>query len=87
MRKTDLFHYNTVAGFGFLIYPPSFYVYKAYCHSVGKPLKFRYQEGEKESRATFIEFSVKVLLFITADQFATQYLPIALYGTKNITMH
>jgi len=67
LRTTDLFHYNTVAGFGYLIYPAAFYVYKAYCKSNGQPLKFKYQEGEKESRATFMEFGVKCTLCIIAD--------------------
>jgi len=62
-----MFHYNTVAGMGYVCYPLVFYFYKAYKFARGTPLKFKMNENEPESRASIFEALIRIIICLTLD--------------------
>jgi len=67
IRISDMFHYNTVAGVGYVCYPLVFYFYKAFKFIRGSPLKFKMDENQPESRATLIESLVRIVICLFLD--------------------
>ena len=62
-----MFHYNTVAGVGYVCYPLVFYFYKAYKFSVGSPLKFKMDVDEPDSSASILEATIKITMCLLLD--------------------
>ena len=82
-----MFHYNTVAGVGYVCYPLVFYFYKAIKFIRGSPLKFKMDDNQPESRASLIEALARIIICLILDQIFTVIIPLGVYGTKNLGMY
>ena len=67
IRISDMFHYNTVAGVGYVCYPLVFYFYKAFKFIRGTPLKFKMSENETDSRASVFEAIIRIVICLILD--------------------
>ena len=86
LRQGHLLHYNTMAGVGYTGFFMMFYLYKAYRASTGNPIHFKWKEGDVETQATKLEIVLKLAFLVAADNFFTSFLPILVYGHKDIPL-
>ena len=49
-------------------------------------MQLKFGENERESRSSAPEIVIKILLAITFDYVCTTYIPLSLYGTKQVGM-
>lgn len=87
IRIVNMFHYNTIAGVGYCIYPLCFYIFKAVHCQFDVPLRFTFDEGDEESCASWMEVCVRLILPFSIDHLCTVFLPTAIYGTRNLEMY
>ena len=85
-KKTDAFHFNIV-GIGYAIYAVIFYTLKAY--QFVRPSVKTTAQGQcpllKKSVVTnFFQVVLRILLILLADYLLTDFIPIRLYGKKDI---
>lgn len=62
-----MFHYNTVAGVGYVCYPLVFYIYKAFKFVQGSPLKFKIDDDQPKIHATILETIIRVIICLILD--------------------
>lgn len=75
LRIGYTFHYSSVTGSGYIGYYTFFYCYKAYCAAKGDPIKFSWQEGDVESKASFGEIVLRISTLVIFDELFTNILP------------
>ena len=81
-----MFHYNTVTGIGFLGYFLAFYIYKAYRATNNKHLSLEWKEGDIQTASSLPELIIKLFSILLCDYICTDFTPMALFGTKQLTM-
>lgn len=85
LRRGHLFHYNSFAGIGFLIVPPSFFFFKAL--AAGTEWQWTFGQGEKERGCDFMSLFVKIFAFLIIEFTCRNFLPNLIYGTKDVGIY
>ena len=87
LTQGKMFHYNTVAGIGFMFYLPAFYAMKAIKkHRTGTVRKQLWEEGDSCAHATMLEMILRIFLAFMCDFVSTHLIPTMIYGTRHVDM-
>ena len=76
LSEGHMFHYNTVACIGYLSFTLTFYTHKAFKAQIGQPIKLKWEEGDVETRSSFLESMLRIGSCVILDYIMTSFAPM-----------